>query len=40
MLFSDDNKIKFNDILTLGKFDMTEDEQTKTSLILTKVNSC
>jgi hypothetical protein len=38
MLFSDEsNKINFNEILTLGKFNMTEEELTKTSLILTKV---
>jgi hypothetical protein len=39
MLFSDEcNKINFNEILTLGKFNMTEEELTKTSLIITKVN--
>jgi hypothetical protein len=39
MLFSEDeDKINFQEILTLGKFDMSEDELTNISHILTKVS--
>jgi hypothetical protein len=38
MLFSEDKeKINFQEILTLGKFDMSEDELTNISHIFTKV---
>jgi hypothetical protein len=38
MLFSEDNdKINFKEILTLGKFDMSDEEISHISLFLTKV---
>ncbi len=40
MLFSDDSdKLNFQEVLTLGKFDMSEEELTNVSLFLTKVVS-
>jgi hypothetical protein len=38
LFFDDSNKINFNEILALGKFDMSEEELRKVSLFLAKVN--
>jgi hypothetical protein len=37
MLLTDDNKLKFEEILQLGKFDVSEQELKNISLFLTKV---